>query len=162
MNSDLPDRYPSNRLSAVLVDVISMFVAAPFLYWHYSSIVAACFAIFAILEVFIHLLLGILALKKYQEQGKETVYFPGSFTSWIFFAPLGFNLLYQLVDKNLLTTQDGLWTAIILVIFLVTDVALPTVLFKVVEKFFHKLSTTFSSIKNKSKIDVQKDITEDF
>lgn len=129
MNSDLPDRYPSTRLSAVLVDVISMVVAAPFLYWHYSTILGACFAIFALLEVVGHLLFGILAFKKYHKQGKETIYFPGSFTSWIFFAPFSIVLLFEQITSGLTNGHFWLWTVIILIIFMAVDVVLPTLLF---------------------------------
>lgn len=129
MNSDMPDRYPSNRLSATLVDVVSMIVAAPFLYWHYSTILGACFALFAILEVLGHLMFGILAFKKYHPQGKETIYFLGSFTSWIFFAPFSIVLLFEQINNGLTSSHVWLWTAIILVIFMLVDVILPTLLF---------------------------------
>lgn len=127
MNSDIPDRYPSNRLSATLVDVVSMIVAAPFLYWHYSTILGACFALFAILEVIGHLMFGILAFKKYHLQGKETIYFPGSFTSWVFFAPLSFTLIYQLISTQLMTANQWWWTVGCLVTYMVIGFALPSV-----------------------------------
>lgn len=128
MNSDMPDRYPSDRLSATLVDVVSMIVAAPFLYWHYSTILGAYLALFAILEVLGHLMFGILAFKKYHLQGKETIYFPGSFTSWIFFAPFSIVLLFEQINNGLTSSHVWLWTAIILVIFMLVDVILPTTL----------------------------------
>ncbi|GAO99559.1 HXXEE domain-containing protein [Fructobacillus ficulneus] len=129
LNSDMPDRYPGNRLSAVFVDVFAMFISAPFLYWHYTSSMAMIFAIFAMIEVVIHILFGTMALMKFKDQGKETIYFPGSFTSWVFFAPFGIVLIYKLVDNNLMTGNAWWWTVGILVAYFIFGFALPFLAF---------------------------------
>lgn len=130
LNSDQPDRYPGNRLSAVFVDISSMLLSAPFLYWHYTHYTPAMamrFAIFAIIEILGHLMFGIKAFKEYHPQGKETIYFPGSFTSWVFFAPLSFTLIYQLISTQLMTANQWWWTVGCLVAYMVIGFAWPSV-----------------------------------
>ena len=125
-NSDQPDRYPGNRLSSVFVDVFSMFLVAPFLYWHYSPTMAMCFAIFALIEVLGQLMFGTLAFKRYHSQGKETIYFPGNFTSWTLFAPLGIVHIYVLVNTNLMTSTQWWWTLGSLIAYFAIGFAWPT------------------------------------
>ncbi|WP_439818849.1 HXXEE domain-containing protein [Weissella paramesenteroides] len=125
-NSDQPDRYPGNRLSAVFVDIFAMFLAGPFLYWHYTPAMAMCFALFAIIEVLGHFMFGILALRRYHTQGKETIYFPGSFTSWIFFAPLSIVLIHELVSTSLMVANQWWWAIGCLIAYFIIGFAWPT------------------------------------
>lgn len=125
LRSDQPDRYLGNRLSAVFVDISSMILAGPFLYWHYTPAMAMCFAIFAVIEILGHLMFGIQTFKTYHPQGKETIYFPGNFTSWVFFAPLSITLIYQLVSSQLMTANEWWWTVGCLVAYMVIGFAWP-------------------------------------
>ncbi|MDF7637432.1 HXXEE domain-containing protein [Leuconostocaceae bacterium ESL0958] len=123
--STMPNRYPGNRLGAVIVDLFAMFLAAPFLYWHYSTAMAMCFAIFALIEVLGHTLFGVLALRELAPLGKETIYFPGSMTAFLLFAPLALIEIHEL--SPMMTANAWWWTVGILVAYFIFGFGLPTV-----------------------------------
>ena len=128
--SDKPDRYPGNRLSASLIDVVSLILGGYFLFWNCTAVVSAVFAMFALIEVVVHIGFGSIMLKKFRSKGKETIYFPGNATSWFIFAPFGAATLYELITNNLLIAMGWIQSILYLILFLLFIVLLPQKLFK--------------------------------
>ena len=101
-NSPNPDRFPLNKLMSWFINITALALSLVFVLWILSPVAAAAFGIFALAELGWHTIFGIIMLKKYRSQGKETIYFPGNATTWFILTPAGLAMLYELVSRNLL------------------------------------------------------------
>jgi hypothetical protein len=113
--SDLPDRFPGNRLAAFLVPVITTLAGGYWLFCHASPIATATFAIFALLEVVAHTVFGAVMLSRFRSRGKTSLYFPGNATAWFLFAPFGVAAFQMLIAGGLMSGQD--WGLAIGIVF---------------------------------------------
>ncbi|WP_293827887.1 HXXEE domain-containing protein [uncultured Brevundimonas sp.] len=126
--SDIPDRYPGNRLSVFLVDIGSLIAGGYFLFLKPTPVITAIFAIFAVVEVVVHTLFGILTYREFRDRGKETIYFPGNATAWFLFAPLGLAACHELITERLLSGTGWLIAAGSVVLFILAPVVAATFL----------------------------------
>lgn len=104
--SDLPDRFPGNRLAAFLVPVVTTLAGGYWIFCHLSPIASAAFASFAMIEVIAHTVFGIAMLRRFRDKGKTSIYFPGNATSWFLFAPLALAAFHILGSDGLMTASD--------------------------------------------------------
>lgn len=110
--SNEPHRFPGNRVSAVIVDFIALFAGLVALIFKPTPSVAAFFAIFGLMEFFMHTVFGIVIYFRMKEKGKETIYFPGLGSAFMIFAPCGIAELYELLSNQLLNGTE--WTICII------------------------------------------------
>ena len=102
MHSQKPDRFPLNKLLSWFINITALALGLVFVFWILSPVAAAAFALFALAELAWHTVFGIIMLKKYRNQGKETIYFPGNATTWFILTPAGLATLYELVSRSIL------------------------------------------------------------
>lgn len=130
MGSKDPLRYPGNRLSASMVDIISFILTIPPLLLGCSPRLAAIFAIFAMIEAVLHTYFGIFMLSRFQQQGKNTIYFPGNATAWFLFTPLAIALFYELFRNHMLTMTGWLQAIGLILAFMICIMAVLTLTLK--------------------------------
>ena len=117
-NSPNPDRFPLNKLMSWFINITALALALVFVFWILSPVAAAVFGMFALAELGWHTIFGIIMLKKYRSQGKETIYFPGNMTTWFILTPAGLAMIYELVSRNLLDTMGWILAIVGLLMFI--------------------------------------------
>ena len=128
--SDIPYRYPQNRLSDTITNLLATFLYVILALWYVltgSAVPASVILMtigFCILEVVIHSYFGIMAWLRFRSVGKTTIYGVGSVTAYFCFAPFGAILCYSLADYAI-TGSDWLYGIIELIVMLICVVVLP-------------------------------------
>lgn len=148
MGSKRPLDEPGNGVSAGAVDIITLVVWAPLLYFRCTPIFMAFFALFALIESLMHTVFGIVAHHHLHAKGKDTIYFPGNATAWFLFCPAGLATIDTLISQHLLSGTDWAITGAIMVVFLIAIFGLEKLLAQVghgviyrirpVEGYFHQ------------------------
>jgi hypothetical protein len=99
-NSDLPDRYPLNANSGMIVNVFfgwgGYLLAA--LFWHQAIWLAFATILMSIGNIVAHTII-------FNIKGK-TLYNPGLITSWLFFAPIVYLFFDMVITEHLATPLD--------------------------------------------------------
>ena len=131
MGADKPIEGPGNGVSAGTVDIVTLLIWAPIIYFWCPPIFIAFFALFALLEGTMHTMFGIIAYNKLHKKGKDTIYFPGNATAWFLFLPAGITCMYELINGGMLTGSQWTITAVIMFVFVVAILALEQALAKV-------------------------------
>lgn len=115
-SSDIPDRYPLNANSGMIVNVFigwgSYLLAA--LFWQHAIWLAIATLIVSIGNIIAHTLI-------FNIKGK-TFYNPGLITCWLFFAPVTYFFFHMVISENLVTPLDwviGIFLGIVLNYFCV-------------------------------------------
>lgn len=103
--SKIPERYPGNRLSASFVDIFFQIAAGCIIAFHCTPFWACFFAGFALLEVAMHFVFGIITYRKLKNKGKQTIYFPGNITAWFLFFPIGLAIFHETFNHGLMDTH---------------------------------------------------------
>ncbi len=88
MKSDMPDRYPMNRLSDMLTNLIPILAGCVILIIGVPMVVHVALALFAVAEVVVHTVMGEQVKKLLSHNGKSTIYNPGLGTSLLGFLPV--------------------------------------------------------------------------
>jgi hypothetical protein len=98
--SDMPDRYPLNANSGMLVNVVlgwgGYFLAA--LFWKQAIWLAIATILVSVGNIFAHTII-------FNIKGK-TLYNPGLITSWILFVPIVYFFFYLVITENLASRLD--------------------------------------------------------
>ena len=128
MGSNNQARWPGDRLSAGLCDVIATTTGCYLTIFQLNPFIVGCFATVALIEVIVHIFMGIMMKKHFAKDGKNTIYVPGSATSWLIFAPLGIASIYILISENSLTLMNLGWATMITIAFLAVTVIGPVLL----------------------------------
>ena len=128
MGSDNQARWPGDRLSAGLCDVIATITGLYLTIFQLSPFIVGCYAVVALIEVIVHTFMGILMKKCFSKNEKSTIYVPGSATSWLIFAPLGIAAVYILISQGILTWAGFGLGALVTVIYLGLIVIVPVLL----------------------------------
>jgi len=99
-DSDLPDRYPLNANSGMIVNVFfgwgAYLLAA--LFWHQALWLAFATILMSIGNIVAHTII-------FNIKGK-TLYNPGLITSWLFFAPIVYLFFDMVITEHLATPLD--------------------------------------------------------
>ena len=93
--SDLPDRFPMNRLSDMLTNFGALIIFSVLIMIG-GPIIALFFFYFCVIEVIAHTLIGIFAYNSFKDKGKKTIYNPGLGTSYLMFLPAAIGYIYIL------------------------------------------------------------------
>jgi hypothetical protein len=101
--SDMPDRYPLNANSGMLINVFlgwgSYILAA--LFWRQAIWLAIATILVSIGNIFAHTII-------FNIKGK-TLYNPGLVTSWLFFAPIVYFFFNLVISQNLAIPTDWIF-----------------------------------------------------
>ena len=99
-NSDLPDRFPLNANSGMLINVVlgwgGYLLAA--LFWKHAMWLAIATILVSLGNIFAHTII-------FNIKGK-TFYNPGLITSWVFFAPIVYLFFDYVISQKLATPLD--------------------------------------------------------
>lgn len=99
-NSDIPDRYPLNANSGMLINVVlgwGGYVLAA-LYWQSALWLAIATILVSAGNIFAHTVIFNVKSK--------TLYNPGLLTSWLFFVPIVFVFFKFVIEQNMATPVD--------------------------------------------------------
>ncbi len=98
--SNMPDRYPLNANSGMLVNVVlgwgGYFLAA--LFWKQAIWLAIATILVSVGNIFAHTII-------FNIKGK-TLYNPGLITSWVLFVPIVYFFFYLVITENLASRSD--------------------------------------------------------
>lgn len=132
--SEQPDRYPMCRKSDMITNL-----GATALYMVLTLICVIKGEVhtgmimgtigFCALEVFLHTLFGSIALFRYKNKGKTTIYGPGSITAYLGFGVFGVIMFYAMQGRTI-TTNDWIVCIIILAIIAFGCILIPENLIK--------------------------------
>lgn len=128
MGSNDPMRWPGDRLSAGLCDIIATCVGLYLTLFCLDSFMLCCYAIFGLVEVLVHTIMGFVLRHRLRSNGKSTIYVPGAATCWLVFAPLGIGSAYYLLSTHMLSVPEAGRAMLAVVLFLGAVVILPTLL----------------------------------
>jgi hypothetical protein len=92
--SDMPDRFPMNRVSDMLTNFGALIVGIVFIIIGGKLIIALTLFYFCGMEVIAHTYTGIFAYKFFKEKGKKTIYNPGLGTTYLMFLPAAIGYIY--------------------------------------------------------------------
>lgn len=123
-----PMRWPGNRLSAGLCDIIATCVGLYLTLFRLDPFLLCCYAIIGLIELLVHTVMGFVLRSRLRSSGKSTIYVPGAATCWLIFAPLGIGSVYYLLSAQMLTVPEASRALLWSVLFLGAIVGLPTVL----------------------------------
>lgn len=139
--SDLPDRYPMNRLSDMITNLGTtvMYVIIALVCWvkgvvHPGLLLGSL--IFSCLEVFAHTAMGTLAYFKFKGKGKTTIYGPGSITAYTGFLPVGVIMFYELQEVAL-TGSVWMVAAAVIAVIGICFVLIPETAFRKKNTAYH-------------------------
>lgn len=88
VNSDVPDRYPMNRLSDMFTNFIGVMFGIVVLCVGVNPVFLVMQLFLCVVEMFEHTKSGIFSYKRFKEQGKKTIYNPGLFTTVFGYLPV--------------------------------------------------------------------------
>ena len=134
-HSDQPDRYPMCRKSDMVTNL-----EATFGYMIFTLIcvlkggtVSTGLIMgtigFSIMEIIIHTFFGTKAWLRYREQGKQTIYGPGSITAYLGFGVFGV-ILWHCMDGRTIATSDWIICGLVLLFIGVCCVLGPETIMK--------------------------------
>lgn len=128
MKSPRIDRYPMSRLTDSITNFAAMVIGFVLVAIGGAPI-AIAMMLFCGLEVVIHTLFGVHMRSVFRNEGKRTIYAPGSITSYLGFLPVGIGFGFYLAGTG---TGTGIWDWIggvgVLAVFLVLVLLLPDML----------------------------------
>ena len=110
-NSNKPNHYPMCRLSDMFTNTLAtlLYIALTFICTTDNGNVPTGFllgtAIFSMLELFMHTLMGIKMYIRFRKKGKTTIYGSGSITAYFGFVPLGIIAVYCISEKTIILTD---------------------------------------------------------
>jgi hypothetical protein len=85
--SDIPDRYPMNRVSDMITNFGALIVFIIFITIGGIPIITLTLFYFCVIEVIAHTFIGIFAYNSFKDKGKKTIYNPGLGTTYLMFLP---------------------------------------------------------------------------
>lgn len=123
MKSDMPDRYPMNRLSDMLTNLIPIVAGCVILIIGVPMAVHVGLAIFAVAEVVVHTTMGKKVAKLLSHKGKSTIYNPGLYTSLFGFLPVA--VVYILLF--IFVSNPTIWQVLLGIVIAVGSAGICTV-----------------------------------
>lgn len=106
-HSEVPNNYPMCRLSDMYTNLLATFLYMLITFSAMADgntvrpgILMGTIA-FTCLELFMHTLMGCKMYFRFKEDGKTTIYGPGSFTAYFGFVPLGIIAYYCIKDASI-------------------------------------------------------------
>ena len=127
MRTHDPARYPGDRLSAGICDVIATITGCCLTLFYLTPLVVGCYSVFVLIEVIVHTIMGFKMKSYFSGKGKSTLYVPGCATSWLIFAPLGISSIWLLISKNYITWLNLFLSAGLTIAFLLMIVVVPVI-----------------------------------
>lgn len=134
--SEMPDRYPMNRLSDMWTNFIGVIFGCIVLAIGINPIFMIMQLFLCCAEIYGHTSGGIFAYKTFKSKGKKTIYSPGSFTTLIGYIPITVCIIV-----SFFTGQAPLWWQI--VVGLLGSIVLGAFSLKVVENICKDKNTPY-------------------
>lgn len=118
-------RWPGDRLSAGLCDIIATSVGLYFIVFQPTPFIACCFAFLGLIEFLVHTMMGFILRARLKHKGKSTIYVPGTASCWLLFLPVSCVVLTIVIQDQILSiSQIGIAAACVIA-FLGATVILP-------------------------------------
>lgn len=129
-HSDLPNRYPMNRLTDMLTVCIAEVVYLACVPFYQLNWVVMALCGFCLLEVFMHTFFGITMHHRFKQSGKKTMYNPGLVTAYLGFGSVAIAMIINLSTNATITGQDWGLTALLIAFMAVFEIFLPELRFR--------------------------------
>lgn len=129
MGSNDPYRYPMSRVTDMVTNTIGCIIFAMLGFCDLTgNPVLLAMTGFCLLEIVIHTFFGVKMYQLYRPKGKRTIYGPGSFTAYTFFAALMVWGIMQIMERGVSGT-DWLWGIGVLLVMLLVIIIMPEKVF---------------------------------